>query len=290
MFSYMYLSLSRISRFSENDGKSFDKAIVLCEYGHAMGTGPGALKEYQDAFNKFPRLCGRFIWEWANHDILTKNEARKPFYGYGGNFDNYPNDGNFVMDSLCDSEHKPGPGLSDFKSSIQPVGVESDGKELKITYLYDFVSLDGLVSYWEIVLGHGRSPVQSANAKETPPILDTASPITPISFDKHLCLVSSWSFNGTPLLIPSGGPQLTFWRSITDNDRLWDAKTWERFGLNSISTQIRNVESGKHPFGPEIDVQSYLTPPVLSRGYDVSTGYISPRERNYRRESHAQRS
>lgn len=38
-----------------------------CEYGHAMGNGPGALKEYVEAFYKYPRLMGGFIWEWANH-------------------------------------------------------------------------------------------------------------------------------------------------------------------------------------------------------------------------------
>jgi len=38
-----------------------------CEYAHAMGNGPGALREYVEAFYKYPRLMGGFIWEWANH-------------------------------------------------------------------------------------------------------------------------------------------------------------------------------------------------------------------------------
>ena len=32
-----------------------------------MGNGPGALREYVEAFYKYPRLMGGFIWEWANH-------------------------------------------------------------------------------------------------------------------------------------------------------------------------------------------------------------------------------
>jgi beta-galactosidase len=45
--------------------------FVLCEYAHAMGTGPGGLTEYQSAFNNYERLIGGFIWEWLEHGITT---------------------------------------------------------------------------------------------------------------------------------------------------------------------------------------------------------------------------
>ena len=51
-----------------------------------MGNGPGGLDDYQDAFRKYKRLQGGFIWEWANHGLLHKDG----YYAYGGDFGDQP--------------------------------------------------------------------------------------------------------------------------------------------------------------------------------------------------------
>ena len=43
--------------------------MMLCEYGHAMGNGPGGLADYAELFDRHPRLHGGFIWEWIDHGI-----------------------------------------------------------------------------------------------------------------------------------------------------------------------------------------------------------------------------
>lgn len=54
MYSYMYPSMERLTDWVETagvrDDGSFDKPVVLCEYGHAMGNGPGWLEDYQALF------------------------------------------------------------------------------------------------------------------------------------------------------------------------------------------------------------------------------------------------
>ena len=65
MFSKMYPTVESIVKFAQEE--NWEKPMVLCEYVHAMGNGPGAIKEYVDAFYKYPRLMGGFVWEWANH-------------------------------------------------------------------------------------------------------------------------------------------------------------------------------------------------------------------------------
>jgi beta-galactosidase len=65
IYSRMYASVDTIIDMAEE--KEWKKPLVLCEYVHAMGNGPGAIKEYIDAFYKYPRLMGGFVWEWANH-------------------------------------------------------------------------------------------------------------------------------------------------------------------------------------------------------------------------------
>ncbi len=46
---------------------NWEKPAMLCEYVHAMGNGPGAIKEYVELFYAWPRAMGAFVWEWANH-------------------------------------------------------------------------------------------------------------------------------------------------------------------------------------------------------------------------------
>lgn len=65
IFSRMYFSIGDVESMAK--AREWDKPLVLCEYVHAMGNGPGAIKEYIDLFYKYPRLMGGFVWEWANH-------------------------------------------------------------------------------------------------------------------------------------------------------------------------------------------------------------------------------
>jgi beta-galactosidase len=70
IYSRMYTSAEEIIKFATKS-ETWEKPLVMCEYEHAMGNGPGNLKEYIDAFYKYPRLMGGFVWEWANHVSLS---------------------------------------------------------------------------------------------------------------------------------------------------------------------------------------------------------------------------
>lgn len=45
MFSYMYPSIAQLDAEAKSDGDEFEKPIVLCEYAHAMGNGPGYVRK-----------------------------------------------------------------------------------------------------------------------------------------------------------------------------------------------------------------------------------------------------
>lgn len=152
VISRMYPSVSGIIGMALIECKRKHKPLVLCEYIHAMGTGPGNIKEYIDAFYKYPQLQGGWVWEWANHGLLTKTADGKPFYGYGGDFGDVPNDYNFVMDGVLDSDHTPNSGLIEYKKALEPVQfVESDKEKVKLINRLDFVTLDHLVCDWLVV-------------------------------------------------------------------------------------------------------------------------------------------
>ena len=143
MFSLMYPELQTLESFAQD--WNGEKPMLLCEFIHAMGNGPGNIKEYIDMFYKYSCLQGGWAWEWANHGLLTKNAAGQDFYAYGGDFGEFPHDGNFVMDGLVNSEHQVGPGLLEYSKAIEPVQlVRHTSNAVTLVNRYDFVSLDHL--------------------------------------------------------------------------------------------------------------------------------------------------
>ena len=108
------------------------KPFLLCEFAHAMGNGPGAMTEYDELFERYPRLHGGFIWEWRDHGLLTRSADGQPFYGYGGDFGEVVHDDNFVMDGMVLPDDTPMPSLAEFTAVNAPVVFDLDGTTLRI--------------------------------------------------------------------------------------------------------------------------------------------------------------
>ena len=152
-----------------------DKPFVLCEYAHAMGNGPGGLKEYWDTIYSHDRLMGGFVWEWIDHALRSRTADGQEFLAYGGDFGDQPNDGNFVCDGLVFPDRTPSPGLVEYKKVIEPVVVEAVDLrkgQVKITNRYDFMGLNHLTMSWEVmadgkVLQSGSSPAPKIAARKS---------------------------------------------------------------------------------------------------------------------------
>lgn len=163
VYSRMYPSISWIAdEFLKN--KSEKRPLILCEYSHAMGNGPGDLKDYWDLFYKNPRLAGGFVWEWTDHSVKTRTPDGIEYYAYGGDFGDKPNDGNFCVDGLVYPDRTPHKGLLELKNVIAPVKTEAvdlcSGK-IKVTNLYDFINLSHLALNWKVekdgeIIDHGE--------------------------------------------------------------------------------------------------------------------------------------
>ncbi|KAM0162055.1 hypothetical protein ACHAPG_002072 [Botrytis cinerea] len=153
MFSYMYPPIDVLVKHAKTTGVSdgsYEKPIVLCEYGHAMGNGPGGLEDYQAAFRDYERLQGGWIWEWANHGLWKTEPGKEGFYAYGGDFGDVPNDDTFVMDGLCYSDHTATPGLTELKKVIAPIRAWVEEGKIVIANGYDFIGLDHVVASYKI--------------------------------------------------------------------------------------------------------------------------------------------
>lgn len=127
--------------------------FVLCEYVHAMGNGPGGVKEYWEAIRGNPRCCGGFVWEWCDHGIPKTTEDGRAYYAYGGDFGDHPNDSNFVCDGLVKPDRTPSPAMAEMKKVHEPVLVEAvdaaKGK-FRIANRFDFAGLEGLACEWRL--------------------------------------------------------------------------------------------------------------------------------------------
>ncbi|KAL4907887.1 hypothetical protein BDW74DRAFT_189281 [Aspergillus multicolor] len=167
MYSYMYPSVSRIERLAEEEGDEFEKPIVLCEYGHAMGNAPGGLEEYMAAFRAHRRLQGGWIWEWANHGLWVDE---KGYYAYGGDFDDQPNDGSFVLDGLLFSDHSPTPGLVELRKAYEPIKGWVEGGEIVVQNLFDFVDLKGVNAGYRVEVFGEETKLVDAGTLEIPDI------------------------------------------------------------------------------------------------------------------------
>lgn len=70
-------------------------------------------------------------------------------YFYGGDFGEYPNDGNFCVDGLVYPDRRPHTGLLEYKQAIKPFAIKSYSNIMVVENRYDFAELDDKL-YFEV--------------------------------------------------------------------------------------------------------------------------------------------
>ena len=134
LVSRMYPSVESWKAMADN--KKEKRPLLLCEYCHAMGNGPGDLEDYHKVFHSSERFCGGFIWEWCDHSlVMGKTREGLVKYGYGGDWGEKHNDGNFCCDGLVYPDRRPHTGLMEAKQVYRPVRVR------KLTDAFEFENL-----------------------------------------------------------------------------------------------------------------------------------------------------
>ncbi|CAN6651374.1 hypothetical protein TRVA0_025S00562 [Trichomonascus vanleenenianus] len=291
MHSKMYPPFEMLQEFIVEHGDNFEKPMILCEYVHAMGNGPGAAKEYQDLFYSHRILQGGFVWEWANHGLLTKDKNGTEYYGYGGDFGEYPHDGVFVMDGLCDARHRPTPALINMKKIVEPVRVEFDvsKKSINITNLHDFIDVSHLVADWKVSghavdahkeqksVSHGSLDLPAISAWETAsldlPVLPESDDETWITVTLRLKEDTSWASAGH--VISWGQAQLNKGKIAVEA-----AKTLGSFNVDeTAATIIFSTNDSRLVFDKikgRIESWTINSQPVIVKGTNRLTFWRAP--------------
>ena len=149
--SRMYPPLQWCADYCEK--RQDPRPLFLCEYSHAMGVGPGDLKEYWELIYRYPQFIGGCVWEWCDHSVRQRDENGREFFVYGGYFGETPNDANFCCDGLNFPDRIAHTGLKEYKQVIAPVQAEAaDPLEgvIRLFNRYDFLDLSGLALMWKV--------------------------------------------------------------------------------------------------------------------------------------------
>ena len=149
IFSRMYPSLEEIQEYMD---KKPDKPLLLIEYCHAMGNGPGDLEDYFQIIYEYDVLCGGFVWEWCDHAIYQGQAANgKEKYLYGGDFGEEVHDGNFCMDGLVYPDRTPHTGLLEYQNVYRPARVVSFCQKTGALCLENYMNYVDLKDYIYLV-------------------------------------------------------------------------------------------------------------------------------------------
>lgn len=108
--------------------------IMLAEYAHAMGNGPGDVWDYNELFDRYLNIIGGCVWEWADHTVIVDGVPR-----YGGDFSaEVTHDGNFCCDGMVFADRSLKAGSLEVKAAYQPMRTCYKNGVLTIKNCYDF--------------------------------------------------------------------------------------------------------------------------------------------------------
>lgn len=119
--SRMYPNPTWCDNYCKNPER--DEPLFLCEYSHAMGNGPGDLRDYWEVIEANDNFFGGCVWEFIDHSVAIGDKYGDPSFTYGGDFGDHPNDGNFCVDGLVYPDRRAHTGLEELKQAIMPVAV-----------------------------------------------------------------------------------------------------------------------------------------------------------------------
>lgn len=162
--SEMYPSRASIVEKLE---KPREKPYFLCEYSHSMGNGPGDLEDYWRLIYRYPAFAGGCVWEWCDHAVQdgATPDGKKRFL-YGGDFGDYPNDGNFCVDGLVTPDRRFTDSLREYRNVLRPARVSrtDDPRCFAVRNCLDFTNLkDAVEIRWSVVSCVGERETETAS-------------------------------------------------------------------------------------------------------------------------------
>ena len=175
--SNMYHDLQTVSQMAEDP--HIRLPIMLCEYAHAMGNGPGDVRDYNEVFDRYPNVIGGCVWEWADHTVVVDGVQK-----YGGDFEGeLTHDGNFCCDGMVFSDRSLKAGSYEVKAAYQPMRTAYVDGVLSVTNRFDFTDFSECVLEYTVE----SDGVILAEKRLTPALAPHETVNIPVSVDTRTC-------------------------------------------------------------------------------------------------------
>ncbi|OOF65854.1 glycoside hydrolase family 2 TIM barrel-domain containing protein [Rodentibacter sp. Ppn85] len=139
--SEMYTSTEELDAYFTDPSNT--KPYLFCEYLHAMGNSCGDAEDYFQAMERHSGAAGGFVWEWCNHSPYLPHSERM---GYGGDFGDVPNDGNFCADGLVTADRQIQSNLLELKNVQRPIRAFLDEGKVWLKNYLDFTDAEELIA------------------------------------------------------------------------------------------------------------------------------------------------
>ena len=131
--------------------KGKQQPILLIEYAHAMGNGPGNLEHMWNFVLKNPEFSGGYVWEFRSHGMRRENEDGTVDYLYGGDFHDDNHWSNFTIDGFLTSNGTPKPTFTELKYVYAPICFFYEKGRLTLYNTRDFTDTSEMLLEAEVL-------------------------------------------------------------------------------------------------------------------------------------------
>ena len=147
-----YPNLYKMSTYLENNREN-NLPLLMIEYAHAMGNGPGNLEHIWDYVMEHPEFMGGYVWEFRSHGKRRLNANGVSDFLYGGDFNDDNHWSNFTLDGFLTSAGTKKPVMEELKYAYAPIKFKYDKGIVKIYNTYDFldISHEDIEICWEVL-------------------------------------------------------------------------------------------------------------------------------------------
>ena len=123
----------------------------ISEYAHSMGNAVGNLADYWEAIESSNYICGGAIWDWVDQALTNYTPDGKPYAAYGGDFGDFPNDGQFVMNGIIFPDRTAKPQYYEVQKVYQNIKVKKLSFDtFQITNKSYFEPMEGYEGVWKL--------------------------------------------------------------------------------------------------------------------------------------------
>lgn len=136
-------------------GYSIKYPFHISEYAHSMGNSMGNLIDYWDAIESTNFFMGGAIWDWVDQSLYNyDSQTGERYLAYGGDFGDFPNDGQFVMNGLMLGDLTPKPQYFEVKkvySNVSITPIDARKGKIEVFNKHYFTGLEDYELVWELL-------------------------------------------------------------------------------------------------------------------------------------------